>query len=176
MLPKLSEIAFRRRMLGLTQKQLALEVGISQSAIAKIERKKMVPNYVTAKRIFETLEHLSKCSEKTAKDIMRKKVFFVAPEDSLEKAAAILIKHGFSNLPVIDGRKVVGRINEGKILEAGRDNYRAECSRFMAPPPVTVSEDTPASVVKDILKKESIVLVQGTGGAVRGIISRSDVL
>ena len=37
MLPSLDEIAKKRKMLGLTQKELARMAGVSQSSIAKIE-------------------------------------------------------------------------------------------------------------------------------------------
>lgn len=162
--------------MGLTQEDLAREVGVSQSAIAKIERKRMVPNYIMGKRIFETLERLEKGSEKTAKDIMRKKVACVGPEDTIEKAAAIILEKGFSTLPVIRDNKVIGRMSEGKILEAGRENYTQSCVEFMGPPPVTLSEDMPLSVIRGILKRENLVVVVGKGGVVRGILSRSDVI
>lgn len=56
MLPSLDEIAKRRKLLGLTQKQLAKIAGVSQSFIAKIESGKIDPSYSKAKAIFDTLE------------------------------------------------------------------------------------------------------------------------
>jgi len=41
MLPPIEEIAKKRRILGLTQKQLAKLAGVSQSLIAKLESQKI---------------------------------------------------------------------------------------------------------------------------------------
>jgi len=176
MLPKLSEIAFKRRLVGLTQEGLAKEVGISQSAIAKIERKKMIPNYNMGKLIFETLDRLEKKSEKTAGSIMRKKISQISPEGELGKAVEIMIKNGFSNLPVLVDNKAVGSITEAAVVNAGKENYNRSCAEFMTPPPATVSENTPISTLRELLKKESLILVTGVQGKVIGLITRSDVL
>ena len=58
MLPKLEEISKRRRVLGLSQKQLARLAGVSQSLIAKVEAGKTEPSYLRTKSIFDTLEKL----------------------------------------------------------------------------------------------------------------------
>ena len=56
MLPNLEEIPRLRRALGLSQPRLASMVGISQSAVAKIERGKTNPSYAVVKRLFECLD------------------------------------------------------------------------------------------------------------------------
>ena len=58
MLPKLEEISKRRRVLGLSQKQLARLAGVSQSLIAKVEAGKTEPSYLRTKSILDTLEKL----------------------------------------------------------------------------------------------------------------------
>jgi len=60
MLPQLQEIPRRRRNLNLTQKDLAVMAGVSQSMIAKIEALKVNPSYEKTKRIFDVLEELEK--------------------------------------------------------------------------------------------------------------------
>lgn len=176
MLPKLSEIQFKRRMLGLTQSDLAREVGISQSAIAKIEQKHMIPNYNMGKKIFEKLDCLEKKTEKTATAVMRKKIFQISPEDTLETAVNFVIKRGFSTIPVLLKGKVVGKITETSIVRAGKENYDNPCEAFMEPPPTTVSKTTPISTLREILKEEPFILVTGEGGKIVGLITRSDVL
>ena len=176
MFPKLNEIQFKRRMLGLTQEQLAREVGVSQSAVAKIETGNMVPNYNMARRIFEALEKLSKSREKTAVDVMVKRIKSVGPDDALKKAAGLMVKHGISNLPVLEDRRVAGRISEGAVVGAGRDNYSRPCRHFMEPPPVSVGEDTPVSTIREILRQDTMVAVVGKEGRIRGIVSRADVI
>ena len=55
MLPKLEEIGRRRRLLALSQKQLANLSGVSQSMIAKIESGRISPSYLKTKAIFDIL-------------------------------------------------------------------------------------------------------------------------
>ena len=176
MLPKLSEIQFKRKMLGLTQKDLANEVGVSQSAIAKIEQKQMIPNYKIGKKIFEKLDCLKKKKEMVASAIMRKKIFQISPDDTLETAVNLVVKRGFSTIPVLLDGKVIGKITETTIVHAGKKNYDIPCKTFMEPPPTTVSETTPISTLREILKEESFILVTGNNGKILGLITRSDVL
>jgi len=175
-MPKLSELVAKRRVLGLTQAQLAEQVDISQSAVAKIEKGRMVPNYNMAKRLFEALEHLERGAEKTAGDIMKKKVCWVGPDDPLGRAAEMMTRHGISNLPVLEAGVSVGRITDGVVIAGGRENYDKACRKVMGPSLPAVPESTPAGVVRELLKRESLVVVTGEAGKVRGVVSRSDIL
>jgi len=67
MLPSLDEIAKKRKMLGLTQKELARMAGVSQSSIAKIESGKIDPSYNKVKAIFDVLERMETKVNHTAK-------------------------------------------------------------------------------------------------------------
>lgn len=176
MLPKLSEIQFKRKMLGLTQEELAKEVKISQSAIAKIEQKQMIPNYNMGRTIFEKLDCLEKKKEKTAVDVMRKKIFQISPEATLEIAVNLIVKRGFSTIPVLLDGKVIGKVTETTIVHAGKQNYDSPCEAFMEAPPTTVAETTPISTLREILKEESFILVAGEKGKIVGLVTRSDVL
>ncbi|MEM3267388.1 MAG: helix-turn-helix domain-containing protein [Conexivisphaerales archaeon] len=49
---ELREISKMRKVLGLTQVQLAKMAGISQSLLAKIEAGKVDPSYTRARKIF----------------------------------------------------------------------------------------------------------------------------
>ena len=171
-LPDLEDIKRKRKKLGLTQKALAELVGVSQSAIAKIERGKMIPNYILAKRIFEKLEELEFAGEKKAKDVMNAPVIYVRPEDSVKKAAELLIKHKISQMPVISGGKVVGRINE-KILLTKKGE---KCGDIMELPYPVVNGETPVSVLREVLAREEMVVVAGKGGKVEGVVTRSDLI
>ena len=173
MLPELREIKVRRKKLGITQKKLAEMVGVSQSAIAKIESGKMIPNYNLAKRIFEELEKLECGREKTAREVMSSPVIFVSPGDSVERAAELMLRHSISQLPVVEKEKVVGRISEKIILERGK---KGKCREIMGLPFPSVTEETPVRVVREILKREAMVVVYGKGGRLSGVITRSDIL
>ncbi|HKS59574.1 MAG TPA: helix-turn-helix domain-containing protein, partial [Thermoplasmata archaeon] len=66
MLPALDEIPRLRRALGLSQTKLASLAGVSQSAIAKIERGQTHPSYEVVKRLLECLEAQRRQKEKVA--------------------------------------------------------------------------------------------------------------
>ena len=62
-LPDISQIASFRRRLGVTQKRIAIESGVSQSLISKIEAGRVAPTYENAKLIIDALERLEIESE-----------------------------------------------------------------------------------------------------------------
>jgi len=62
-LPDISQIASFRRRLGVTQKRIAIESGVSQSLISKIEAGRVVPTYDNAKLIIDALERMEIESE-----------------------------------------------------------------------------------------------------------------
>src|SRR5208282_5193013 len=62
-LPDISQIASFRRRLGVTQKRIAIESGVSQSLISKIEAGRVMPTYENAKLIIDALERIEMESE-----------------------------------------------------------------------------------------------------------------
>ncbi len=60
MLPSVEEIAKRRRILGLTQKELSQMAMVSQSFVAKLESGSMNPSYANVKKILEALGSMEK--------------------------------------------------------------------------------------------------------------------
>jgi riboflavin synthase len=62
-LPDISQIVSFRRRLGVTQKRIAIESGVSQSLISKIEAGRVVPTYENAKLIIDALERIEIESE-----------------------------------------------------------------------------------------------------------------
>lgn len=51
-----------------------------------------------------------------AKDIMTKDPYYVSPNDVVYTAAIIMIRHGISGLPVVQGKKIVGIITKSDIV------------------------------------------------------------
>jgi len=70
-LPDISQIASFRRRLGATQKRIAIESGVSQSLISKIEAGRVVPTYENAKLIIDTLERIEIESEMRQDNTMK---------------------------------------------------------------------------------------------------------
>lgn len=180
MLPELSELKFKRKQLNLTQIQLFELSGVSQSLIAKIESGKTIPSYDNAKKLFDSLEKISEAHGLTAQAIMKKPVVFVHLIDSVQKTIRLMQKHGFSQLPVLDGDKISGAVSEKGILEHLQKNPGQVASET----PIKlvlenafpqVPEDTPLRTLASVLEYAPAVLVV-KNGKTEGIISKSDFL
>ncbi|MEM4480693.1 MAG: CBS domain-containing protein [Candidatus Bathyarchaeia archaeon] len=157
----------------LTQKRLAELVGVSQAHIAKIESGKVDPRLSTVNKI---LEVLAKNREKKCRDIMTKGVIFAKPSDSILKVSEIMVRHAISQLPVLNGSKVVGTITEEDIIRKLGSNIAEEkVESIMGPPLPVVSEDTSVSAIRPMLERRPGVLV-ARGRKIVGIITRSDLL
>jgi len=181
MLPRLEEISRRRRVLGLSQKHLAELAGVSQSLIAKIESGKIEPSYPRTKAIFDMLEKLQREKEPRARDLLQPRVVGVEEDDTVSKAAAIMNQTGFSQLPVFNGKHIVGSIAEKVIMDrivsgiSPRDLSRMPVGRIMADAFPQIDERTPLSLISALLQYHSAVLVMKRGH-VTGIITKADLL
>ena len=183
MLPDLSEISRLRRSLGLTQAQLATLAGVSQSAIAKIERSQMIPSYELAKKLIETLHRqLEKVEpEVVASKVRTRAVYSVTPEATLQEAAEVMRGRGFSQLPVIKDGRNVGNLTEGtiaKLILEGKslkDLAQIRASQVMEAPLPTVDEGAPVSIIAALLQRYPAVLVV-RGGEIAGIVAKSDLM
>ena len=49
-------------------------------------------------------------------EVMTKKVHTVSPEDSIEQAASIMVRHRINRLPVLEGERLVGIVTRGDII------------------------------------------------------------
>jgi len=88
-LPALSEIKRLRKKLNISQKDLALELNLTQSTISRIESGLIDPPYRKFKMIFEYLEEEKskrRKSKRYAKDIMTKNIKLIKPDSSIREA------------------------------------------------------------------------------------------
>ncbi|MEW6295037.1 MAG: CBS domain-containing protein [Candidatus Diapherotrites archaeon] len=169
----------KRLRLGLTQQELSRLSSVSQSLIAKIEKGTTIPSYDNAKRLFEALSKLHEQKSLAAKDAMTKKIVFVGENDSVDKAIALIEKHGFSQLPVLKDGKSVGSVTEELLLKKmnsfkGHES-KLKVKEIMAESMPIVQPNTPFNAVSVLLNYSNGVLVQFKG-KVKGIITRTDVL
>ena len=76
MLPELDDFQKRRKLLKLTQKQLAKQAGVSQSLIAKMESKRIEPSYNKVKMIDQALdgEEQKQTTSVRAEDVYTNKI------------------------------------------------------------------------------------------------------
>jgi len=181
MLPNLDEIGRRRRLLALSQKELAKLSGVSQPMIAKIESGRISPSYQKTKAIFDTLENLERRNQLKAKDISHGKVEGVQAHDPVAKGVRMMRETGFSQLPVFNGSQVVGSLTEKVIVQrlmttSSPDELSKQLiEKIMDEAFPTVSEETPLSMVSALLQYEPAVLV-ARRGRVLGIITKADLL
>ncbi|MEW5955112.1 MAG: CBS domain-containing protein [Candidatus Micrarchaeota archaeon] len=175
MLPDVSEIKVLRRKAGFTQAELAKAAGASQSLIAKIEGGRLQPGYSVVARIFSALEQASKKHERTAGEVLSRKVICVSPADSLKEAASRMRRNAISQLPVLEGGRPVGLVTETALLDALARGEVKGVRDVMAEAPPVVSESTPISALAGLLKHYPLVLVADKG-RVKGVVTKSDLL
>ncbi|HMA05119.1 MAG TPA: CBS domain-containing protein [Methanomicrobiales archaeon] len=178
-IPTPDEIRARRMNLKLTQTELAMKAGISQSMIARIESDSVDPRVSTLRKIVDVLSESGKPPYR-AKDVMHTPVYAVGPADPVSLAVEIMERNDVSQLPIIDGGVPIGCISESAIvsaLEAG--GMHASGSRpvreFMEPGFPTVPLEADVRDVVHLLRENHAVLAV-EGGRVAGVITKHDLI
>lgn len=64
----------------------------------------------------ETWRALKEIGERPVRKIMKKPVYTASPDDSIEKAAGLMIKHGINRLPVVEKGKLIGIVAREDII------------------------------------------------------------
>lgn len=177
MLPKLEDVKKLRKKIGLTQVGLAKLSGVSQSIIAKIERKYTVPNYSTAKKIFETLKKCELESKLKAKDIMTPKIISVKPNDKVSIVAKTLNENNISQCPIINEGIIIGSVTEKDIIKNFLNPKIKELpvKDIMDEPFPIISINTPLPIISTLLNDFPALIVTNKG-IPKGIISKADLL
>lgn len=173
--PELSEIRALRRRAGLTQAQLAERAGVSQSLVAKVESGKLSPGYAVVQKVFSALDEARGETELRAGDVMKRRIVFLHPGDSVKSAVAVMRRHAFSQVPVMEGSVVVGLVTEGALLDAVTAGKARVVREVMAEAPPIVPKNASAGALTALLKIGPVVLVQEGGKAV-GLVTKSDLL
>ncbi|AFK23246.1 CBS domain-containing protein [Pyrococcus sp. ST04] len=166
-----------RKELGITQEELARKAGVTQAYIAKLEAGKVDPRLSTFNRILRALIECQK-TRVTAKSIMSSPIIYVTPKDKVEKVVKLMKKHNISQVPVMEGDRVIGSITERLLVRKSledEDIYSKKVEEIMEGPFPFVSEDEDLEVIKYLLEEHPAVIVQGKNGKPIGIITRSDI-
>lgn len=165
-----------RKRLGLTQTEFARESGVSQSLIAKIEAGKLDPTYSKVKQIFEALDRLSKRKELNASDVMQKNLVLAKPNDKIGELVKVMHRKGISQVPVVEGRKVIGLVTESRLLEnMGKDINNLRARDVMEEAPPSVAEDAKISVLTSLIRHYPLLAVVRKGDIV-GVVTKTDLL
>lgn len=112
-------------------------------------------------------------------EIMSHPVKTVSPEATVEEASLLLMRFGFSGLPVVDeDGKLVGLIARRDVEKAIRHGLKnAPVRSFMSTQPITVEPDESIVKVRNLMVEKDVGRIPVVkGGRILGIITRSDVL
>jgi predicted transcriptional regulator len=161
-----------RQELGITQRELAAAVGVSQAHISKIEKDRVDPRLSTVNRILSVLsaEDKDRCSK-----IMTRGVKTVSSSDPVTLAIKVMHEHSISQIPVVKDGKPIGIISEHDIISNLHDIETKTSGQMMQELPPTVPPSMSIDTVSQILQKLPVVLVLEKGKVV-GIIARSDLM
>jgi predicted transcriptional regulator len=174
MIPTMNELSKMRRDVGMTQTDLAIEVGVSQSYIARLERGSLDPKLSVITKIIEVLITRQ---NKTCADIMTPDPVVVDARDQASQAVRLMQKHNFSQVPVLRGTQLVGLVTERDIIRNLQHNMsELSVQAVMSPEGVPMIDvTTPIDIIVPLFQTYQAILIHNQG-RIRGIITRSDLL
>jgi cystathionine beta-synthase len=108
----------------------------------------------------------------------RSKLVSAAGSDSFQTVIRLMKKHGISQLPVLDGGKLLGIVSESALLEAllndpqSVDRPVADCvdQNYVVVPP-----ETPVGKLAPIFAGGKVALIE-EGGSIKGVVTRIDLI
>ena len=150
---------------------------MSQSLIAKIEAGRIDPTFSNAKKIAQATERLSHREERKAEELMTRDVISAKPAESVTDIVSLMSRRSISQIPVMDGNKVIGLVSESGLLEARLKKPLSDLKvrDVMSEAPPIVAPNTPVSAVMGLMRYFPAVLVT-KDGAINGIITKSDLI
>ncbi len=101
-------------------------------------------------------------------------VIFVRPEDTLAMAYGKIKLYQISQLPVLEGNKLVGLLDETDILLAR--NMQEKVEKAMSKNLVTLKPSESVDALLPILKKGMVVIVEDDSEHFYGIITKTDLI
>ncbi len=180
-LPDLIELRRMRKIIGLTQVDLAQRVEISQSMIAKIENGTLNPSYDVVRRIYQTLYSIEHQNQTKAYEIMSP-VIFVETDDSIKYVFELMKENGISQVPVFSkSGKNMGSVTEHTLLDVllrGQTLKEIEgesVEKIMDDVFPVINRKIPLSAITSLLQVSAAVLVTERG-KITGIITKADLL
>jgi CBS domain-containing protein len=115
-----------------------------------------------------------------ARDIMTSPAITVTPEVPVRGAAALLVSHGFTALPVVDDdKKIIGVVTEADLLRNGyvEETGGTTVGEVMTSPAVAMDGGTEARVIARVLVDDHIrCLPIVDGSQVVGVVTRRDLV
>lgn len=107
----------------------------------------------------------------------RPELVAVSPETSLEDTVELLRRHGISQLPVMEGEKVVGSIHEATLLKALVEGSGADrVNALMGRPYALVDESEDLARVYDALLRGDGAVLVSKHGKPSGVLTKIDLI
>lgn len=173
-LPTPADLKERRTSLELTQSELADRADVSQPLIARIEGGDVDPRLSTLRRIVTALDE-AESAVMHAADIMHEGVIDVAPDDSVREAIDVMVKEGYSQLPVVRDGRPQGIISNTHIRQLDREDAgELPVADVMREAITTVEPNATLDEVNAHLNHQDAVMVV-EDAQLRGIITDADV-
>ena len=173
-LPTPADLRERRTSLELTQSELANRADVSQPLIARIEGGDVDPRLSTLRRIVSALDE-AESAVMHAADIMHEGVISVAPDDSVREAIDLMVKEGYSQLPVVRDGRPQGIISNSDIRQLEDENAgELPVAEVMREAITTVEPEATLDEVNAHLNHQDAVMVV-RDGQLEGIITEADV-
>lgn len=173
-LPTPADLRERRTDLELTQSELADRADVSQPLIARIEGGDVDPRLSTLRRIVSALDE-AESAVMHAADIMHEGVVSARPDDSVREVIDLMVKEGYSQLPVVRDGRPQGIISNSDIRQLEPDNAgELPVAEAMREAITTVEPDATLDEVNAHLNHQDAVMVV-EDGQLKGIITEADV-
>jgi predicted transcriptional regulator len=119
---------------------------------------------------------LNEWKKKKCRDIMSRGVICAKLKDRILDVSDKMVKYAISQVPVMDGSRVVGTVTEESIMRRlGSNVVNQTTEKVMVSPLPVVDEEADVEKVMGLLKTHQGVLV-AKGKKIVGIITRSDLL
>jgi predicted transcriptional regulator len=175
----LTEIRKRRLALGISLGELARAVGRSDATLSRIERGQIRPSYDLVQQILTYLEAKEgfAAPRLTVGDLMSRTLVTIESSSTLSTASQRLEGGAFSQLPVVDGGKVVGSLSESALLRALAEPSarRTRVRDVLEAAYPVVDEGFPADLLPGLLGRYPAVLVARKGD-LQGIVTKADLI
>ncbi len=168
----------KRQELGLTQKEVAAQAGISAAQLSRMENGNAEAKYRTVYRVWKELDTVADTTEQTAEALATPDITWITTAQTGREARRLMWDNNYSQLPVCEPehQEAVGGITDRLLMLA--DELRQPITELMGPPFIEVRPETSRSAVVELLQDgNDAVLVRPDGtGQYTGIITPADVL
>ncbi|MGI5921469.1 MAG: CBS domain-containing protein [Syntrophomonadaceae bacterium] len=114
----------------------------------------------------------------TARDIMSTPVRTISPHITMEEAGGIMLRYGYTGMPVVEGDEMVGVISRRDVDKARiHELGHAPVKGFMTSQVLSIKPDTPLDDIQKLMVEFDIGRLPVVDeGRLVGIVSRTDIL